>query len=529
MASFQFTIDQTFAGQRLDLFLAKQLPSLSRSWLKQLIVEGCCLVCGLEVRRPDQKLKLGQVVALNYEEKKGNLVPCAGDLELIYEDQDLVVVNKPANLTVHPCPSCNDPTLIQQLLRQYPKLALMEGQRPGVVQRLDKQTSGLLVVALREQARLQLSQLFALRKIHKEYLAIVYGCPPKTGSSKKALGRDPHSKVKMAVLDERFGGKSAHSEWEVLWSTIDQGRSLLKVRIYTGRTHQIRVHLADLGYPILGDQVYAKEAIAALAPRQMLHAWKLSFEQPSSGELLSFSAPPPADFRAVLEQSCHFLQKVVLTGNPGSGKSTVTDYFRKQSYPCFSADLEVAKLYAPGGEVAEWLLSQGQAKLIDQDGAIKRAALFQAFREERAFKENLEEIIHAWVKDLLNSFWEKHKNLPMAFAEIPLFFECGWSKDSAKNQPSSLLTVAVHCPQAERFERLKKSRNWSLDKAMTIESWQWPEAKKKAACDYVLDNSGDLKKLSLECQKLDRALKLHYAKSLDLEKEKLKTILDCAL
>ncbi|MEG6594176.1 RluA family pseudouridine synthase, partial [Desulfovibrio sp. 1188_IL3213] len=255
----------------------------------------CCTVDGLPEKRPAAKVHMGQAVILNLPEHQGSLQPEEGHLELLWQDAHLVVCNKPAGLTVHPCPSCPEQTLVQRLLGRFPQLSRLEGQRPGIVHRLDKDTSGLLVVALTESDRLTLSEAFAERQVHKEYLALVSGLPPLEGQCREPLGRHPTAKIKMAVVPENRGGRQAFTEWRRLWSTDDNSVSLLAVRIHTGRTHQIRVHMAHMGHPLLGDRLYAPKAVQDMAPRQMLHAWRLNFTHPASGEDMRFTCPPPQD------------------------------------------------------------------------------------------------------------------------------------------------------------------------------------------------------------------------------------------
>ncbi len=417
-------------------------------------------------------------------------------MEICFHDQRLCVVNKPAGLTVHPCPSCPQGTLIQRLLTRFPDLASMEGARPGIVHRLDKETSGLLLVALDEETRLAMSQLFAQRAIHKEYFALVSGQCPEHGECREPLGRDPQSRIKMAILPEHQGGKPAHSQWRRLWLSADKQTSLLSVQIHTGRTHQIRVHMAHVGHPLLGDKLYANQDIAAKAPRQMLHAHTLSFRHPWSGEELSLHKAPPPDFYHTALRCAHQLQKVVITGNPGSGKSSLTRLLQKQGFATFSADAEIQKLYAQGGAVASWLSQHGGSAVVSDKGEILRDALFALFKSNALVKRDLEAMLHASVQEDMRNFFQEHAAETAAFAEIPLFFECGWQN------PSDFLTVCVFCPQALRFARLAQNRGWSLEKAGTIESWQWPESKKAQACDLVVDNSADQAALADKAKKL---------------------------
>ena len=256
------------------------------------------MVDGLPVSRPDAKTRPGQRVLLELPPTENALSPEEGHLELLWQDESLVVCNKPAGLTVHPCPSCPEHTLVQRLLGRFPQLGRLEGLRPGIVHRLDKDTSGLLLVALTEPARLALSAAFARREVRKEYLVLVSGLPPEQGECREPLGRHPTAKIKMAVLPETRGGKPAHTTWKRLWNTPDQRVSLLAVRIHTGRTHQIRVHLAHLGHPLVGDFLYGREE----PPRCLLHACGLRCLSPETGQELRLFSPPPEDMAGKMEE-----------------------------------------------------------------------------------------------------------------------------------------------------------------------------------------------------------------------------------
>lgn len=508
MTEHFYTVEGHDTGKRLDRFLAEKNPQHSRSQIAGAIRQGLCQVGDLCQKQPDLRLKTGQEICLRLPDGQSQLVAEEGPVEICFEDQRLCVVNKPAGLTVHPCPSCPKDTLIQRLLPHFSTLASMQGLRPGIVHRLDKDTSGLLLVALDEETRLALSQLFSQHNIAKDYLALVSGACPEEGECQLPIGRDPQSRIKMAILPENKGGKTAHSQWRRLWLAPDKQTSLICVRIHTGRTHQIRVHMANLGYPLLGDKVYAPKPIAAKAPRQMLHAYKLSFCHPWSGEELHFQKAPPADFYATALNCAHLLQKVVITGNPGSGKSSLTKFFQERGFAVFSADQEIQKLYTPRGQVASWLSNHGGRDVVSVDGHIERDALFALFKANPLVKRDLEEMLHATVKAALDAFFAKQASHEVAFAEIPLFFECGW-----QNRPD-LLSICVTCPQRERFARLAKNRGWSLDKASTIESWQWPEAKKAKACDLTVDNSADT--LALKAQAENLLAKLNSLRQNDL-------------
>jgi 23S rRNA pseudouridine1911/1915/1917 synthase len=253
--------------------------------------------------RPSHHLASGARVAATLppvEEAKPAAEPIP--LTVIYQDEDVIVVDKPAGLTVHPAPGHPSGTLVNALLAIAPELAeAQDTMRPGIVHRLDKDTSGLLVVARSERARAGLTHQLKEREVHKTYLALVQGVPePAQGTIEAPIGRNPRNRKKMAVV---AGGREAETKYrvhEALDSPSPSGRrfALLEVEPVTGRTHQIRVHLAAIGHPVVGDGVYGKRS--PLVGRQFLHAWRLAFELPSSGRLVEFEAPLPAELLAVL-------------------------------------------------------------------------------------------------------------------------------------------------------------------------------------------------------------------------------------
>ncbi|MDO5484095.1 MAG: dephospho-CoA kinase, partial [Desulfovibrionaceae bacterium] len=353
---------------------------------------------------------------------------------------------------------------------------------------------------LTETSRLRLSEAFARREVYKEYLALVSGLPPRNGQCTEPIGRHPTAKVKMAVLDISRGGKAAHTEWQRLWQSPEHNVSLLSVRIHTGRTHQIRVHMAHLGYPLLGDPLYAPPQVRDLAPRQMLHAWRLCFTHPLSGETLHFACPPPDDIPAAALAACRSMRRVVLTGNPACGKSSLAAALRDAGLPVLSADSVVDELYAPNGEAAQWIAHRWGRELLAADKSVDRQALMAAMQKNAAMRRELEEMVHALVRAAVERFWQRHQNAgaAIAVAEIPLYFECGWHTAFSPRP----LIVGIHCPQAIRHERLMRNRGWDSDKIATLEAWQWSEERKEAACDILVDNSGSREALRSAAQRL---------------------------
>ena len=203
-----FRVAGALVGQRLDKALCGLLPDLSRAAVQRAITAGTCRIDGLPVSTASLKLKAGQEVRLDLPDTANELRAEDEAVDILWQDEHLLLCNKPAGLTVHPCPSCPENTLVQRLLHHFPRLREQEGLRPGVVHRLDKDTSGLLLVALDEPTRLRMSEAFARREVHKEYLALVQGVPPQTGTCREPLGRHPTAKVKMAVVPEKRGGKA---------------------------------------------------------------------------------------------------------------------------------------------------------------------------------------------------------------------------------------------------------------------------------------------------------------------------------
>ena len=286
-------VQHTDAGQRLDRFLAESLPTFSRSRLQSLIREGFVTVNG-NAARPRDLVRAGDFIEWREPEiAKIDAEPERMDLEILFEDGDLLVLNKPAGLVVHPGAGHQQHTLVNALLAHCKNLSVIGGkERPGIVHRLDKETSGALVVAKNDAAHRDLSKQFADRTTGKVYLALVAGTPRKSsGTIDAPIARHPVHRQRMSIA--RRAGRSAKTEYRVLHSSAD--RSLLECTIHTGRTHQIRVHLHHLGHPVLGDKVYGGKR-AGNSPRQMLHAWQLTFRHPRTDQQLSFTAPIPSDF-----------------------------------------------------------------------------------------------------------------------------------------------------------------------------------------------------------------------------------------
>jgi len=293
----ELVVSANDAKLRLDQFLAKRLPEFSRSRLQQLIRDGLVRLNDLTTR-PRQTVRRGDKIDLTEPPlEKIETLPEAIPLEILFEDNDLIVVNKPPGLVVHPGAGHREHTLVNALLNHCTTLSGIGGkERPGIVHRLDKETSGCLVVAKNDVAHRDLSRQFATRTVEKIYLALVAGRLRKpAGVIEEKIGRHPVHRQRMSATTLR--GRAAKTEYRVVRAS--ERASLVECRLHSGRTHQIRVHLHHLGHPVLGDKIYAPR-LAKNFPRQMLHAWKLAFHHPRTEKWRSFEAPLPDDFNGAL-------------------------------------------------------------------------------------------------------------------------------------------------------------------------------------------------------------------------------------
>lgn len=281
-------------GERLDAYLARVVPDLSRSHAQKLIAAGKVTVNG-HPAKPALRLSPGDRVHVRLPEPQPvTPAPEPIHLTVVYEDADLIVVDKPPGLTVHPAPGHPSGTLVNALLAHCADLAGINGDlRPGIVHRLDQDTSGLLVVAKNDRTQLALSRQFAGREVLKAYLALVEGRPPPAGVIEAPIGRHPAQRKRMAVIAE---GRPARTQYRVVAQFADA--ALVVAVLETGRTHQVRVHFAAIGHPVVGDAVYGHRS--GLVARQFLHAWRLGFRHPRTGAWLEFEAPLPDDLRAAL-------------------------------------------------------------------------------------------------------------------------------------------------------------------------------------------------------------------------------------
>lgn len=303
MRRIEWQVEGSEAGQRLDRTIAAHLPQISRSYAESLIEDGEVRLNSAVVTRPARKLKPGDTVSVHVPPPQpASLVAEDIPLRVLYEDSDLLIVDKPAGMVVHPAPGHSAGTLVNAILARVPGLELDMGDeaRPGIVHRLDKDTSGLIVVAKNRRAHEVLSRQMANRAMHKEYLTVVEGHPsPLAGVIDAPIARDPRDRQRMAVV---AGGRPARTHYAV---ERDLGRySLVRANLETGRTHQIRVHMASIGHPVLGDAVYGKrtlkDAHAVGLARHFLHAHKLGFALPSGGEWREFVSRLPEELESAL-------------------------------------------------------------------------------------------------------------------------------------------------------------------------------------------------------------------------------------
>jgi 23S rRNA pseudouridine1911/1915/1917 synthase len=291
---YSFIADEP--GIRLDKYVCHQLAELSRTRIQKLIADGYITVND-QVVKAGLKLNIGdRLKVIIPPTPPSQLVPEAMPLNIIYEDDDLLAIDKPAGLTVHPAPGHPAHTLVNAILARFPHLAdISDSLRPGIVHRLDRDTSGVMVVAKNSLTQADLAEQFKARSVVKAYLVLVKGrLTPENGIIEAPIGRDPRNRKRMAVVT---GGREARTEYRVIRYIDDY--TLLEVMPETGRTHQIRVHLSAIGFPVVGDKVYGVKS--AYLSRQFIHASRLGFKLPSTGEYMEFKSELPPDLAQALE------------------------------------------------------------------------------------------------------------------------------------------------------------------------------------------------------------------------------------
>jgi 23S rRNA pseudouridine1911/1915/1917 synthase len=290
-------------GQRLDRYLSQELPDLSRSRIQQLIEQGnvrlnekVCTTKKIPVKAGDRiSVEIPEVTPLELQAQD---IP----LDILYEDEQLLILNKPAGLVVHPAPGHPDGTLVNALLAHCPHLPGIGGvQRPGIVHRLDKDTTGAIAIAKTDIAYHSLQAQLQAKTARREYLGVVYGAPKATYDIiDLPIGRHPQDRKKMAIVPIEKGGKSAVTHWQVRERLGNY--TLIHFQLETGRTHQIRVHSAKIGHPIVGDPLYGSgRSVGVNLPGQALHAWRLKLQHPISGDEIAVTATPPQSFTTLLE------------------------------------------------------------------------------------------------------------------------------------------------------------------------------------------------------------------------------------
>ena len=311
MPVLSFTATESEAGHRLDTVIVARLPTISRSRASRLIRAGHITVNGL-IKKPGYLTKPGDVVRSEIPSPEPIICsPEAIPLSILYEDGDVIVLNKPHGLVVHPGAGQKSKTLVNALLFHCSDLEGIGGNlRPGLVHRLDKDTSGTLVVAKNDMAHLSLSHQFEKRQVQKRYLALVYGNMKASGGViDLSIGRHPTDRKKMSTQSRR--SRPTETRWKV--KEVFSGVTLLEIDLRTGRTHQVRVHCAAIGHPVVGDATYGgkrrwqdmslpkAQVLLKSVQRQMLHAWRLSFVHPRTGQWMGFESPLPEDMASVLE------------------------------------------------------------------------------------------------------------------------------------------------------------------------------------------------------------------------------------
>lgn len=290
-------------SERLDRYLSEEIPDLSRSRVQQLIEQGHVQLNDQVCTSKKINLKLGDRISLQIPAVKPlQLVAEDIALDILYEDEQLLILNKPAGLVVHPAPGHADGTLVNALLAHCPNLPGIGGvQRPGIVHRLDKDTTGAIAIAKTDIAYQHLQAQLQAKTARREYLGVVYGAPKtESGTVDLPIGRHPQDRKKMAIIPVEQGGRTAITHWQVKERLNNY--TLIHFQLETGRTHQIRVHSAKIGHPIVGDPVYSSgRSIGVNLPGQALHAWKLKLQHPISGDWVEVTAPLPQTLTKLLE------------------------------------------------------------------------------------------------------------------------------------------------------------------------------------------------------------------------------------
>ncbi len=302
MTSTQF-LKVEDSSSRIDRYLSEQLPDLSRSRIQQLIEQGNVQLNDQVCTSKKATVQPGDRISLTIPDARPlDMQPEAIPLDILYEDDALIILNKPAGLVVHPAAGHESGTLVNALLAHCPNLAGIGGvQRPGIVHRLDKDTTGAIAIAKTDQAHQHLQAQLKAKTARREYLGVVYGAPSAdSGTVDQPIGRHPVDRKKMAVVSVEKGGRPAVTHWQVQERLGNY--TLMHFQLETGRTHQIRVHSTHMGHPIVGDPVYSSgHSVGVNLPGQALHAWRLTLQHPVSNEWIEVTAPLPKAFTTLLE------------------------------------------------------------------------------------------------------------------------------------------------------------------------------------------------------------------------------------
>ncbi|MBO1056829.1 MAG: RluA family pseudouridine synthase [Dolichospermum sp. JUN01] len=296
-------IQVTENSDRLDRYLSQELSDLSRSRIQQLIEQGHVQINNLICTSKKINLKTGDLITLEIPTVQPLAIIAENiPLDILYEDDELIIINKPAGLVVHPAPGHPDGTLVNAILAHCPNLPGIGGiQRPGIVHRLDKDTTGAIAIAKTDLAYQHLQAQLQAKTARREYLGLIYGVPKtETGSIDLPIGRNPQDRKRMAIVSIEDGGRNAVTHWRV--KERFGNYTLIHFQLETGRTHQIRVHSAKMGHPLVGDPIYSSgHSLGVNLPGQALHAWKLQLQHPVSGNLVEVTAPLPRSFATLLE------------------------------------------------------------------------------------------------------------------------------------------------------------------------------------------------------------------------------------
>lgn len=309
--TLRFTVDDSDAGDRLDVYLCQQKNEYSRSFFQRLISSSAVKINGQAIKKASYSVRVGDEIEVLFPEPvKIDVEPENIPLDIIYEDKDLAVINKPQGMVVHPACGNYSGTLVNALLWHCKDLSgINSALRPGIVHRLDKDTSGLIVIAKNDTAHISLAQQIKEKSAHRQYVALVDNCFNTTeGTIETGYGRNPNDRLKMAVFplpspNVESNIRYARTDYTVLEQFKGQDNySLVRCDLHTGRTHQIRVHMAYIKHPVVGDPVYGSKKQKFALNGQLLHAQRLSFVHPSTGCLVEFEAPLPGYFQSVLER-----------------------------------------------------------------------------------------------------------------------------------------------------------------------------------------------------------------------------------